>query len=214
MRPLLLCLFLSLLGGCNETRFESPIGMQSNPCDPRWKGLWVGPDPDDRDTALYVDSDCRLSVLDVATEEKSARRVELRVEFAHVDDRDYLIVDDASLRDLFTFKPPFAIDPPPPHTYSYVRYRIDGDTLNFDLVDSERVAQLVIDGTLQGTVSKTSGELHVFVQGDAGKMLDTIRTQPVFGEGARAHSTRLVRSSLTLREFERQLQRKVARKSP
>jgi hypothetical protein len=197
-----------LLAGCVETRFESPIGTQLRSCDARLKGLWTGSDPADRDAAIYMDDACHLFIVDRPATDKAVRKVELTAQYAAVDGKDYLVVDAASLQILTELKPPYAIDPAPAHSYFFARYHIDGKQLRIEQVDSEHVAQRVIAGKLQGTVSKTGGELHVFVRGDAARMLEFVRDSSNFKADP---DLNLVRSALSLKQFEDALQRPAAK---
>lgn len=210
MKCLLVALAVLALGGCTETRFESPLGAQSQACDPRWKGLWTGEDPADRDAAIYVDRACKLFIIDKPAPDKPVRRIELPAQFVHIDDKDYLSVAASALAPLTDLKAPFGIEPPPAQAYFFARYRIDGKQLQIEQVNSERVASLVIADKLDGTVSKTHGELHVFVRGDAARMLEIVRSEPIF-EGSTP--TAFVRSKQSVKAFERALQRNAAKKT-
>lgn len=210
MKRLFCILTLLTLCGCVETRFESPLGGKLESCDARWKGLWTGPDPADRDAAIYVDATCKLFIVDKPAPDKPVRQVELPVRFAQVDGKDYLSIEADAFKALTDLKPPYGIDPPPAQTYFFARYRIDGKRLEIEQVNSERTAQLIITDKLDGTVSKTHGELHVFVRGDAARMLEIVRSEPIFDGST---PTAFVRSKQTLKAFESELQRASAKKS-
>ena len=90
--------------------------------------------------------------------------------------------------------------PPPDKSFFFARYQIRGDRLEVNQVDSERVAKLVIDGKLDGTVSKSGNDLHVFVRGNRARMLEIVRTQSIFQSKS---PTKLERRKQTLDEFER-----------
>ena len=192
------------LAGCVETRFESPLGGRFESCDARWKSLWTGTDPTDQSAAIYVDPDCHAYVVDRPAADKPVRRVELPLRFKQVDGQDYLSVEAAAFKDLVELDPPYAIEPAPAHAYFFARYQIRGDHMEIDLVNSKRIAQLIIDGKIDGTVSKTSNGLHVFVRGDPARMLEIVRGQSIF-EGV--VPTTLQRSKQTLEEFESGLKR-------
>jgi hypothetical protein len=192
----------SLACGCVETRFEAPLGGDASNCDTRWKGLWSSADPGDRSAAIHVDAQCRMIMIDQPDPHRPPRRIDLPVRYAHVGDRDYLSIEAAALKPLVDVPPVHGIHPPPAHAWYFARYTIDGDRLELDPVDSERLGQLVLAGKLNGTVSKTTNELHVFVQGDTSRMRDLVRNQPVFDA---SKATRLVRLSASIADFERQL---------
>jgi len=119
------------------------------------------------------------------------------------------VVADTSLKGLGEIKPPYGIEPAPAKSFYFARYHVRGDNLEIIQVNSERVAQLVIEGKLEGTVSKTANDLHVYVRGDRARMLEIVRKQPIF-DGQKP--TKLVRHKETLDEFEQALIRSPAKK--
>jgi len=209
MNRMLCILAVLAMGGCVETRFEAPLGGKLETCDARMKGLWTGTDPADQSAAIYVDSACHLFVIDKPATDKPVRRVELPVRYRQIDGRDYLSVEAAAFKELTDLDPPFGVDPPPAQAYFFARYRIDGKRLEIDLANTKRIAQLIIDGKIDGTVSKTSNELHAFVRGDPARMLEIVRSQPIFDDVV---PSVLVRSRQTAHEFERNLERASAKK--
>lgn len=204
MKQLFCILAMLTLCGCVETRFESPLGDKLETCDARWKGLWTPAPPEAQDAAFFVDADCRFFVIDRPARDKPVRRLEIPLRYTQVDGQDYLVVADTALKDLVEIQPPPGIDPVPAQTYFFVRYRIDGDRIDLAQVNSERVAKLVEIGKLDGTVSRANKELHVYVRGDAARMLKIVRDEPVFEGSA---PTYLARSALSVGEFERKLAR-------
>lgn len=201
MKPHLLIAMFLLLGGCTETRFESPLGDNIETCDVRWKGLWTDADKNDA-TAIFVDNECHFILADQPEKGGPLKRIHVPMNYVHVDGKDYLVVADASLKGVVDVKPPYAIEPAPAKSFYYARYRLRGDRVEITQVNSERVAQLVIDGKLEGTVSKIANELHVYVRGDRARMLEIVRKQPIFDGQA---PTKLVRHKETLDEFEQAL---------
>jgi hypothetical protein len=191
-----------LLGGCVETRFESPLGDNIETCDVKWKGLWGDPESTTEPSAIYVDDECHFIVLDQPERGGPLKRLHVPVNFVHADGKDYLVVADSSLKGMVELKPPHGIDPVPEKSFFFARYSVRGDRVELNQVDSERVAKLVIDGKLEGTVDKTGNDLHVFVRGNRTRMLEIARTQPIF-ESKRP--TVLVRRKQTLDEFEQAL---------
>ena len=191
-----------LLGGCVETRFESPLGDNIETCDVKWKGLWGDPESTTEPSAIYVDDECHFIVLDQPERGGPLKRLHVPVNFVHADGKDYLVVADNSLKGMVELKPPHGIDPVPEKSFFFARYSMRGDRVELNQVDSERVAKLVIDGKLEGTVDKSGNDLHVFVRGNRARMLEIVRTQPIF-ESKRP--TVLVRRQQTLDEFEQAL---------
>lgn len=184
IRHLIVLVLLMLLAGCVETRFESPLGDNIETCDARWKGLWIDRDNDTTRTAdaFEVDGACELTLLDQPEPGGPLKRIRVAVNFVHDGGSDYLVVSDAQIHGLGTLDPPYGIKPAPAKSFFFVKYRLRGDVLELYEVDSERTAGLVIDGTLDGTVSKTAGELHVYVRGDRVKMLEIVRRQHIFSD--------------------------------
>jgi hypothetical protein len=187
------------LGGCVETRFESPLGDNIETCDVHWKGLWADPASADEASAVYVDDECHFIVLDQPEKGGPIKQIHVPMNYVHIDGKDYLVVADTSLKGLVELKSPFGIDPPPDKSFFFARYQIRGDRLEVNQVDSERVAKLVIDGKLDGTVSKSGNDLHVFVRGNRARMLEIVRTQSIFQSKS---PTKLVRRKQGVDEFE------------
>ena len=197
----LLCLLAAAacFGGCVETRFESPLGDNIETCDPHWKGVWADPESRDEPSAIYVDEECHFMVLDQPEKSGPIKRIHVPMNYVHADGKDYIVVADSSLKGLVELKPPYGIDPAPEKAFFFARYEIRGDRLEVNQVDSERVAKLVIDGKIDGSVSKTGNDLHVYVRGNRARMLEIVRTQSIFQTKAQ---TKLVRRKQSVDEFE------------
>ena len=189
-----------LLGGCVETRFEAPLGDNIETCDTRWKGLWGDPESTSEPSAIYVDDECHFIVLDQPEKGGPLKQIHVPMNYVHADGKDYLVVADVALKGLVDLKPPHGIDPPPDKSFFFARYRVRGDRIEIEQVDSERVAKLVIDGVLDGTVDKTANDLHVYVRGNRARMLEIVRTQAIFND---KRPTRLVRRNQSVADFER-----------
>ena len=206
-RILAACLLLAL-AGCTETRFESPIGDNIETCDTGWKGLWTEPDdasnrshPGNPEAAFYVNDACEFIVLDQPEQKGPLKQIHVPVNYVHADGRDYVVVADNTIKGLADVKAPHGITPAPEKSFFFVRYKLRGDRLELNQVDSERTAKLVIDGKLDGTVDKTQNELHVYVRGTRAKMLEIVRTQPIFED----KSFKFARSRQTLEQYEKSM---------
>jgi hypothetical protein len=203
-RALAACAVLAL-GGCIETRFESPIGDNIETCDAGWKGLWVDTDEAKRDrpeasgAAFYVNDACEFIVLDQPEPNGALKQIHVPVNYVHADRRSYLVVADVAVKGLAELKPPHGITPVPDKSFFFARYVLRGDRLEIYPVDSARTAKLVIDGKLDGTVDKTQNELHVYVRGTRANMLEIVRTQPIFDDKPFA----LQRSRQSLEDYEK-----------
>jgi len=197
-----LVIVLLALGGCVETRFESPPGDNLESCDARWKGLWIGDDekPKDSNTAFSVDDGCRFMLIDQPEKGGPFKEIRIPVNFVHADGKDYVVVSDVALKGLVRIAPPYAIDPAPEKSFYITRYQVRGDAIDLYSVNDQRMAQKVIEGKLEGTVAKTSNELHVFIRGDRAKVLDILRHDTIFNDKSQLH---LLKSRQTVAEFER-----------
>jgi hypothetical protein len=184
MRPDRLCavvIGIASLCGCVETRFESPLGDNIETCDVRWKGLWtVDKSPKDDAGAFWIDNECRFTVLDQPERGAPFKPIHVPVNYVHDKGKDYLVIADVALKGLVELKPPYAIDPAPQKSFFFARYNVRGDRIELNDVDSEATAKLVVDGKLQGTISKTANELHVYVRGDRAAMLEIVRSNTIF----------------------------------
>ncbi len=193
-----------LLGGCVETRFESTPGSAIAACDERWKGLWLDasetPSIDSADLAFLVDDDCRFQWLERPEKNGPVKPVHIPINFVRDGEHDYVVVADNQISAVLALPKVHGIDPQPAKSFLIARYRIRGERLEIDAIDSRRVARLVIDNVLDGSVDSRRNELHVYVRGNRARILEILRTQPVFvGEP----SLRLERSTLTLEQHER-----------
>jgi hypothetical protein len=203
MRPdrfFALAIGIASLCGCTETRFESPLGDNIETCDVRWKGLWtVDKTTKDDAGAFFVDNECRFTVLDQPEREAPFKQIHVPVNYVHDKGKDYLVIADVGLKGLVELKAPYDIDPAPQKSFFFARYNVRGDRIDVDDVNSEVAAKLVIDGKLQGTVSKTANELHVYVRGDRAAMLEIVRGNAIFNA---KHGLVLNRSKQTPSEYE------------
>jgi hypothetical protein len=204
----ILAAFLALASaGCVETRFESPIGDNIETCDARWKGLWVDVDLDRRvdrapEANFYVDEECQFMVLVQPEKNGALKQIHVPVNYVHADRKDYIVVADTAIRGLVDLKPPHGVTPVPDKSFFYARYRLRGDRIELYPVDSARVAKLVLDGRLEGTVDKVGTELHVYVGGSRAQMLEAVRTLAIFDE---KNGIVLVRSRQTLEQYEKSM---------
>jgi len=114
LRLLIACLVL--LGGCTETRFESPLGDNIETCDVRWKGLWTDADKSEA-TAIYVDSECHFILADQPEKGGPLKRIHVPMNYVHADGKDYLVVADTSLKALGNIDPPYEIEPAPAKSF-------------------------------------------------------------------------------------------------
>ena len=188
-----------ILGGCTETRFASPPGDNIETCDVRWKGLWGPRDEQDSASAFYVDDECHFIFLDQPEKGGPIKQFHIPVNFVHADGNDYVVIADSSIKDVVKIKPVYGVDPVPEKAFYFARYRADKNHIDLYPVDSERVARQIVDRKIDGTVSKTPNELHVFVTGDRTRMLEILRHGSIFADKP---DIKMVRLNQTVDEFE------------
>jgi len=186
--------------GCTETRFAAMPDDQLQSCDARWKGLWIPSAEPDSDGAFSIDANCRFVMIDIPKNGAPIKRTPIAVSYLHVDGKDYVVVPDDGLKDLVDIEPVYGIEPVPTRAYFVARYVLDKDRIDVYSVDSERLAIRIIAGKLDGTVTKTPNNLHVFVTGDAAHTLEVLRGESIFADKP---SMELERSDLSVDEFER-----------
>jgi hypothetical protein len=193
-----------LLGGCVETRFEAPLGDNIESCDVSWKGLWLAestPRGEKDDGAFFVDHECRFHVLDQTEPGAPLKPIHVPLNFVHDGGNDYIVVSDAQLKGLVKLDAPYAVQPAPEKSFFFARYKLRGDRLELFDVDSERVGKLVLDAKIEGTISKTATELHVYVRGNRQQMLEIVRNNAIFS----AKPMTLTRSEQSVEAYEKAL---------
>lgn len=204
MRPLLLALCALMLAGCVETRFESPPGERIQRCDEAWKGVWLDRSEDSQVAGLLVDEQCRSFLLSQLEDGGPLRQAPVPLNYVEHRGQRYVVVADAALEDLVSLPPVHGVDPVPTRNFFIARYRLRGAKLEIHKVDDRAAARMIIDGVLEGTVSSTLNELHVYVRGTREDMLRIVETPGLFERKA---SIVLERSRRTLAEIEAELMR-------
>lgn len=210
-----LCVFL-LLCACTETRFESPPGDNIEACDPAWKGLWVDASEDTSekdadDVAFLVDQECRFLLLERPEKDGPLKQIHIPMNFVHDRGKHYLVVADNQLGGVVDVGPVHRMKPSPAKAFFIARYEMNRGKLDIHDVDSSRVAHLVVDGVIDGTVDSGDKELHVFVKGDRHQILEILRKHDLFKSKPQAEARR---SKQSLEEYERSYRAKRERKSP
>ncbi len=147
----------AVLAGCHATTFEHPPVAETG-CDPRLVGDWLSvPDPGSGDTLgeaeVQVDATCTLVAVDHEPN-KTVRSDPVMAHLGRDDAHTWLWVDAA-----WGFKAAQSQQQPPTGDVTVFLYRLDGDKLELALPDDRAVAHRIIDGDLQGDVSKAGGML-------------------------------------------------------
>lgn len=196
-------LVLLAVSACNVTRFESPPGEALDSCDTRWRGLWIAHEDDGElgDAAIHVDEACRVLILDQAERGGPVKSVHVPSNFSRVGRDDYVVVSDLALKPLFELGPVPGLVEQPARTFVLMRYRFRGDRLELYDIDDRKIARLVLDGGIEGTVLKSSDGLQVYVQGDRARIAKVLSTHKLTED----KPTVLERSDWTPERFEREL---------
>jgi len=207
---LLVTLLLStlLLSGCFETRFESPPGERIQRCDEAWKGLWLDLSEPDKISGLHVDASCASTILIQLESGGPLRQVPVPLNYVEHRGHRYVVVADAALEDLVSLPLVHGVLPVPTRSFFIARYRLRGERLDIQRVDDKAAARMVIDGVLEGTVSSTLNDLHVYLRGTREDVLEILDTPGLF---ERKPSLRFERSRSSLAEIEAELMRTAQR---
>lgn len=198
----LLLLVCCMLAGCVETRFESPPGERIQRCDEAWKGVWLDRSEDNQIAGLLVDEQCRSFLLSQLEDGGPLRQAPVPLNYVEQGGQRYVVVADAALQDLVSLPTVHGVVPAPTRNFYIARYRLRGDRLEVHKVDDRAAARMVIEGTLEGTVSSTLNELHVYIRGTREDTLRIVETPGLFERKA---SIVLERSRRTLAEIEAEL---------
>ena len=195
---------LSFLCACTETRFESPPGDAIEACDPDWKGFWVDASEDagkkDADDAAFlVDNECRFLLLERPEKDGPMKQIHIPMNFVHDRGKHYIVVADNQLGGVVDVAPVHRMKPAPTKAFFVARYELNRDKLSIFDVDSNRVANLVIDDKIDGTVDSGDNELHVFVKGNRELILEILRNHDLFKAKPGAEARR---SKQSLEEYE------------
>ncbi|MEZ5461505.1 hypothetical protein [Dokdonella sp.] len=203
--PLLVSAFAFLvLSACTETRFESPPGDKIEACDPGWKGFWVdaseNANRDDAENAAFlVDQECRFLLLERPEKDGPLKQIHIPLNFVHDRGKHYLVIADNQLAGVVDVGPIHRMKPAPAKAFFIARYELNGDKLSLFDIDTTRVAHLVVDDAIDGTVDSGDRELHVFVKGDRSQILEILRKHDLFDAEAEAVARR---STQSLDEYE------------
>lgn len=208
------CLILAL-AACTETRFESTPGDKINACDPAWKGLWVDAsvdaskgEPDE--LAFRVDQECRFFMLERPEKDGPPKEIHIPLNFVHDQGNHYLVIADNQLKEIVDLAPLHGIKPVSKKSFFVARYEVDHDRLRIFPVDAKRMANLVIDDVLDGTVDAREKQLHVYIKGDRAKVLDIVRSQKIFHSKPGAEVRRV---HMSLQDYEHKRSARRAGKS-
>ncbi|MBN8481964.1 MAG: hypothetical protein J0L88_10295 [Xanthomonadales bacterium] len=194
------CIVLVLstaLGGCEVTRFESLPGDHVERCDARWVGNWrlAADDDDDANDLAYVSVNSDCSGIRTVENGKVADSPEVKLQFARVGRMNIVAVLLADQKSVSKE------DPGRSPGFHYFRYEAGRDRISLHAVDDRRVADLIINGKLRGSVKFDSqgpqgrkpphgSTLENFVAGDTAAMARAVQQRGVFDR--RSH-VRLIR---------------------
>ena len=190
------------LAGCSETRFESPPGQNIERCDTDLRGLWLAVDskPGELD-GFDIDAECRTRILTRTEPGGPVQAIQVPVNFVHHRGKHYVVVADEALKGLIELPPIHGVNPLPKRNFFIVRYDVRGDRLRLFNVDDRAAGHAILDGTLEGTISSTLDELHVYVRGTREQILQALDTPDLFKRKA---SSVLRRRDVTLEQAMRE----------
>ncbi len=197
---LLACLMW--LAACSETRFESPPGQNIALCDTHLAGLWLAVDskPGELD-GFDIDAECRTRILTRTEAGGPAQAIRLPVNFVHHRGKHYVVVADEAVKGLVELPPIHGVNPVPKRNFFIVRYEVHGDRLRLFNVDDRAAGHAILDGTIEGTISSTLDQLHVYVRGTREQILQALDTPGLFERKA---SSVLRRRDVTFEEAMRE----------
>lgn len=155
---------LATLAGCQATTFEHPPVADTG-CKAQLVGDWLSvPDPGSSDVPgegeLQVDATCRVVLIDHKPD-KTVRSDPVMLHLGSDEAHTWLWVDAG-----WAFRSGQSQQLPPAGDVSVFLYKLDGDMLELALPDDRAIAHHIIDGELQGDVSKASGTLLNRVTGN------------------------------------------------
>ncbi len=188
MRFVVLSIAFALLAGCVQTRFESLPGDQVEACDARWVGNWrvviTGEDDDPDELHASIGADC--NEIRLFEDGKADDKNDARLHFAKVGNLSVLAVQ---ILDDKHDKAEASADKQP-DGYHYFRYVARARQIDLHAIDHERVAHLLVDGKLRGSIELNSqgtrakrprhDTLDNFVAGDPSAMAKAVRSRGLF----------------------------------
>ncbi len=150
----LLCLTAGLISGCESTSFESiPKGV-SDTCEQNWPGGWIALDETghDADFAVFIDKDCTVTNVTGKTPGVTAR-----ARFFTLQAQNYVVLNAIEAQRLLEVEPdnkPVSSEPPNAGGYFILRWSYDNGYLAISAPEHRRVASLIINGAIDGSVER------------------------------------------------------------
>ena len=184
LRPcLLLAPPLLSLAGC-VTFAQAPLPLA---CDARLQGRWLPIANNAAEAAkltaddyAVVDGQCHATVSMSQDADKPARKAELQASGFELGDAHYLALGEKDLVELFAATGA-AAGRAPGSSVTLVRYRIDGDTLTLETIDTDTVKRMVDQHRLS---ARAPDQLNYVITGDEAQLRDVLLQHPeLFGQG-------------------------------
>ncbi|MEO6103759.1 MAG: hypothetical protein ABIP44_09005 [Pseudoxanthomonas sp.] len=180
---LLLPLLLSLIGCVTFERAPLPLA-----CDARLEGHWLpvanNPGEAAKLTAedhATVNGQCHATISMSQAAGKPARKAEVQVSGFELGDEHYLVLGEKDLTRLFAGSDKISPDRVPGNSVTLVRYRIAGDTLKLETIDTDTVKRMVEGHELSAT---TQDQLNYVIPGDEAQLREVLLKHPaLFGQG-------------------------------
>jgi hypothetical protein len=150
------------LSACQSTMLESLPTGTATACPPEWRGAWIALDADSgahEDTGFVVAGDCTVTL--VEEHEGKPRELVFTPRFASARGAQLVLFGHEDAAPLIAPQAPAK-----PGWYPF-EWRRSDDVLVLRAPDHRRIATLVVNGALDGTVSWDDDDKFVFVTGDA-----------------------------------------------
>ena len=167
------------LSACQSTMLESLPTGTATACPAEWRGAWIALDADSgahEDAGFVVDGACTLTL--VEEHEGKPRELRFTPRFASARGAQLVLFGHEDAAPL--------IEPQAPAKAGWYpfEWRRNDDVLVLRAPDHRRIATLVVNGALDGTVTWGENEGHVFVTGDAASITAALSDGRVsFGGG-------------------------------
>jgi hypothetical protein len=180
---LLVPLFLSLAGCVTFEKAPLPLA-----CDARLEGRWLPIANSAEEAAKLtaddyatVDGQCHATLSMSQAADQPARKAEVQASGFELGGEHYLVLGEKDLTRLFAGSGMLSQDRIPGTSVTLVRYRIEGDILKLETIDTDTVKRMVDQHELS---AKTQDQLNYLIPGDEAQLRDVLLKHPgLFGQG-------------------------------
>ena len=210
-RRLVAALVALALSACQSTMLENLPADAASECPAEWRGAWIALDADSgrhEDAGFVVDGACALTLVEI--HQGKPRELAFTPRFARARGKQVVLFASGEAARMLEQDPPEK-----PGWYPF-EWRRHDDVLVLRAPDHRRIATLVVNGALDGSVSWSKNDAFVFVAGDPPAIAQALDDERVsFGGegGARAQRVGEARRDLdrALERAQREAKRREAR---